>query len=197
MRRKRCLPRTTSIKSSAKQFGCSTQTISPCPALRPSRDKWGMGVRHALFPVPALGAHLAVAAGFPTLFSTASGVIGLVAGPSSVLRHWISSEAFQLAWAGGCATGLRTRSRHACESVPRLDPLALVGHRFWRCVGQGHGSRLLSLRLPFTHRPAVSFLTSPAFGRFSQDLPSPRVLPSARAPFVAPFGVFHWAVSNG
>ena len=62
------------------------QKISPCPALRPDRDKSGMGVRQALFPVPTLGAHLAVAAGFPTLFSTASGVFGLVAGPSSALR---------------------------------------------------------------------------------------------------------------
>jgi hypothetical protein len=42
-----------------------------------------MGVRHALFPVPTFGAKLA--AGFPTLFSTASGVFGLVAGPSSAL----------------------------------------------------------------------------------------------------------------
>jgi hypothetical protein len=74
-----------------------------------------MGVRQALFPVPTLGAHLAVAAGFPTPFSTASGVFGLVAGPSIVLRRWILSEAFQLAWAGGCDTGLRTRSRHACD----------------------------------------------------------------------------------
>jgi hypothetical protein len=43
-----------------------------------------MGVRHALFPTLALGAKLA--ASFPTLFSTASGVCGLVAGPSSALR---------------------------------------------------------------------------------------------------------------
>jgi len=68
-----------------------------------------MGVRQALFPVPTLGARLAAAAGFPTPFSTASGVFGLVAGPSNVLRRWISNEAFQLAWAGGCATGLQTR----------------------------------------------------------------------------------------
>jgi hypothetical protein len=46
-----------------------------------------VGVRHALFPVPTLGARLAAAAGFPTLFSTASGVCGLVAGPSSDLRR--------------------------------------------------------------------------------------------------------------
>jgi len=43
-----------------------------------------MGVRHALFPVLALGADLA--ASFPTLFSTASGVAGLVAGPSMTFR---------------------------------------------------------------------------------------------------------------
>jgi hypothetical protein len=36
------------------------------------------------FPTPTLGASWA--AGSPTLFSTASGVIGLVAGPSSALR---------------------------------------------------------------------------------------------------------------
>jgi len=38
--------------------------------------------------------------------------------------HWISSEAFQLAWAGGCATGPQTRSRHDCVCGPRLDHLA-------------------------------------------------------------------------
>jgi hypothetical protein len=36
--------------------------------------------------VPTLGAPLSGAAGFPTPFSTASGVIGLVAGPSRALR---------------------------------------------------------------------------------------------------------------
>jgi len=44
-----------------------------------------MGVRHALFPMLTLGAWLA--ASFPTLFSTASGVCGLVAGPSNDLRR--------------------------------------------------------------------------------------------------------------
>jgi hypothetical protein len=43
-----------------------------------------MGVRQALFPMLALGAKLA--ASFPTLFSTASGVFGLVAGPFNALR---------------------------------------------------------------------------------------------------------------
>src|SRR5208283_3289166 len=62
------------------------QTISPCPAFRSSRDKWGMGVRQALFPMPTLGAPLSGAVSFPTPFSTASGVFGLVAGPSSALR---------------------------------------------------------------------------------------------------------------
>jgi hypothetical protein len=44
--------------------------------------------------------------------------------------------------------------------------------------------------LLFFHSPAVSFLTSPALGRFSRGLPSLRVLPGADALFVPPFGVF-------
>jgi len=46
-----------------------------------------VGVRHALFPVLALGAPRGGAASFPTLFSTASGVAGLVAGPSNASRR--------------------------------------------------------------------------------------------------------------
>jgi len=72
-----------------------------------------MGVRHALFPVLAFGAPQCGAVSFPTLFSTASGVIGLVAGPFSALTATeLLSEAFQLVSADGCATGLRTRLRH-------------------------------------------------------------------------------------
>jgi hypothetical protein len=46
-----------------------------------------MGVRQALFPVLAIGRPISGAASFPTPFSTASGVFGLVAGPSSVLQR--------------------------------------------------------------------------------------------------------------
>jgi hypothetical protein len=46
-----------------------------------------MGVRQALFPVLALGAPQGRAASFPTLFSTASGVFGLVAGPFSASQR--------------------------------------------------------------------------------------------------------------
>jgi hypothetical protein len=49
---------------------------------------------------------------------------------------------------------------------------------------RGHGSRLFTLRLLFAHSPAVSFLTSPALGSFSRDLPCPRVLPGACSHFV-------------
>jgi hypothetical protein len=58
------------------------------------------------------------------------------------------SEAFQLASAGGCATGLRTRSRHVCDCLSASHPLstgsaAVVHSAFARC----HGSRLFTLRL--------------------------------------------------
>jgi len=74
----------------------------------------------------------------------------------------LSSEAFQLAWTGGCATGLRTRSRHVYVFLSASSPLSAgsataFGGAFARC----HGSRLLTLRLLFVHRSALPFLTSP------------------------------------
>ena len=79
-----------------------------------ARTNWGMGVRHALFPVLTLGAKLA--ASFPTLFSTASGVSGLVAGPSWAFQpqdyRVRPLSSLRLALAGA---GLRTRLRHVCN----------------------------------------------------------------------------------
>ena len=69
-----------------KNQGRGKNKMSP-PNLAIERGQiWGMGVRHTLFPVPTLGAHLAVAAGFPTPFSVTTGVFGLVAGPSNISR---------------------------------------------------------------------------------------------------------------
>ena len=34
-----------------------SKNISPRPTFRSNGDKWGMGVRQALFPMPTLGAH--------------------------------------------------------------------------------------------------------------------------------------------
>jgi len=74
------------------------------------------------------------------------------------------SEAFQLAWAGGCATGSPTRLRHVYVFISASPPLsagsaAAFDSAFARC----HGSRLLTLRLPFVHRSAVAFVPSPTF----------------------------------
>ena len=158
--------------------------------------KWGMGVRHALFPMPTLGASPSrAAAGFPTLFSMANGVFGLVAGPSSAFTATrLLSEAFQLASTGGCATGLRTRSRHVYDLTPRLGHLArgqqqLLAVRSPRATGLASSlSGCFSLtgqRCLFRHRRRC--------GRFSRVLPRRRVLPGSNAPFVPPFGVFRLA----
>ncbi len=74
------------------------------------------------------------------------------------------SEAFQLAWAGGCATGLRTRSRHVCDCLSASSPLSAgSAAAFDGAFAQCHGSRLFTLRLPFIHKPAVAFVPPPAF----------------------------------
>ena len=110
------------------------KTISPGPTLRSDRDKWGMGVRHALFPEPALGAP---SRGCRLPDAILHGKRSYRPRSRAVRRfaaRGFLSEAFQLASAGGCATGLRTRSRHACEFHSRLNHWLRVSHRFWRCV---------------------------------------------------------------
>src|ERR1019366_1516481 len=62
----------------------------------------------------------------------------------------ILSEAFQLASAGGCATGLQTRSRHACDFFVRvLTTGSGSATAFDGAFAQNHGSRLCSLKLHF------------------------------------------------
>jgi hypothetical protein len=140
------------------------------------------------------------AASFPTLFSTASGVIGLVAGPPNVPfcgSTELLSEAFQLASTDGCATGLRTRSRHVYDIFPASSPLGFrSATAFGSAFTRGHGSRLLTLRLHFVHRSATPFLISPTLGRFSRVLPRPSVLLGAGCSFCPAFQrLFIWLTS--
>jgi hypothetical protein len=59
---------------------------SPCPSKPGQGLNGGWELATLSFPCRHLAPYLSMAAGFPTLFSTASGVFGLVAGPSSTLR---------------------------------------------------------------------------------------------------------------
>ena len=76
---------------------------------------------------------------------------------------------------------------------PRLDPVARVGHRFWRCVGPRLRVWPLTSQVAFAHKSAVPFLASPTFRKFWRTLPWSVFLPGSVALFVPPFGVFHWA----
>jgi hypothetical protein len=83
------------------------------------------------------------------------------------------SEAFQLASTGGCDTGLRTRSRHVYNFASASSPLSTgSAAAFGSALAQRHGSRLLTLRLPFAYRSAVSFLTSPTFRKVHGACPA-------------------------
>ena len=57
---------------------------SPCPTLRSSRDQMGDGSSPNSLSRADIWRHISAAASFPTLFATASGVFGLVAGPLSI-----------------------------------------------------------------------------------------------------------------
>ena len=159
------------------------KTISPGPTLRSNRDKWGMGVRHALFPVLAFGAELA--ASFPTLFSTASGVFGLVAGPSSTLRslnyrvRLFSSLGLVVA-PPACKPGQDTPANFIRVLTTGSGSATAYDGAFAR----GHGSRLFSLKLPFISQSSgVVFNIAGAWKFFTEPAES-RVLPDACAPFV-------------
>ncbi len=92
----------------------SAKTNVPAEPSSPAGTKWGVGVRHALFPRLALGARIgcqlpdAILHGKRSLRPRSRAVQRLAATE-------LLSEAFQLAWAGGCATGPQTWSRHICD----------------------------------------------------------------------------------
>jgi hypothetical protein len=133
--------------------------------------KVGVGVRHALFPGPALGASMGCRL------------------PDAILRGKRScrprSRAVQRLAAAGfwvrplspvrlvvAATGLRTRSRNVCDLICASGPISAgtataIGGALAPC----HGSDLLPLRLPLAHRPAVPFVGSPASWKELQALP--------------------------
>ena len=70
------------------------------------------------------------------------------------------SEAFQLAWTGGCATGLRTRLRHVCDCLCASSPLCSgSATAFGGALPRCHGSRLLTLRLPLLSQASGSVFT--------------------------------------
>src|SRR5882724_7768584 len=85
----------------------------------------GLGVRHALFPVLAFGAPPQRGCQLPDAilhgkrsYRPRSRAVQRLAATG------LLSEAFQLAWAGGCATGLRTRWRHVYDCLSASSPLS-------------------------------------------------------------------------
>lgn len=131
----------------------------PLPGQARTGTKWGMGVRHALFPGPTLGAIPRHGCRLPdAILHGKRSVRPRSRAVQRLAAAGLSSEASQLASTGGCATGLRTRLRHACDLPVRvLTTCAGSATAFDSALAQCHGSDLLTLRLPFAHRPAVPF----------------------------------------
>jgi hypothetical protein len=122
-------------------------------------------------------------------------LLGLIAGPSSVLRPLnyrvrpLSSLGLVVA-----ATGLRTRLRHACDAFFASPPFSSgTATVFDGALARGHGSDLLTLRLPFAHKPAVSFVTSPAFRKFFTSFAQAPCSSRRARSLCSPFGVFRLA----
>ena len=95
-------------------LGTGGKTKCPCPALRPDRDRLGDGSAPRSLSRTSIW-HPLQGCWFPDAILHGKRSYR----PRSRAVHGFAtdgflSEAFQLASAGGCATGLRTRSRHAC-----------------------------------------------------------------------------------
>jgi hypothetical protein len=156
----------------------------------------GVGVRHALFPGLALGA----SQGLPASRRHSPGKRSCRPHSRAVQRlavAEVSSEASRLARLVVAPPAGQPSEDTSMIAAPRLHGCAgsatAVGGALARC----HGSDLLPLKLLFAHRPAVPFLTSPAFWKVVTEPAAPRVLPGTDAHFVSPFGAFRPAVPCG
>ena len=141
------------------------KTRSPCPTLRSNRDQMGDGSsplslsRADIGRAPLGGCQLpdAILHGKRSCRPHSRAVQRLAVAEFRVRP--LSS--LRLAFADA---GLRTRSSHVCDFVSASRPFSAGSAiAFGNALARCHGSDLLSLRLPFAHKPAVSFVTSPAF----------------------------------
>ena len=127
--------RSRRLREPAGREACPTSTgcgnvrqTSPLGSESKRGRKRGWEFATLSFPMPTFGA--SGAAGFPTLFSMASGVSGLIAGPFSGLRSLnyrvrpLSSLELVV------APPIREPGQDTSAiSIPRLDRLLRVGHR--------------------------------------------------------------------
>ena len=128
----------------------------PLPDRSPEGTKWGVGARHALFPVAIIWHQPKQVDCSPTLFSVTCGVVGLIAGPFKVLRHMNFRVRFicplsQWLRPLTCGPGWDTPVLHSYPSplaagrpslvtmrwpVPRVSPLipqVAISHTLQRC----------------------------------------------------------------
>jgi len=126
------------------------------PDRSPEGTNWGVGARHALFPVAIVWHQPRQVDCSPTLFSVTCGVVGLIAGPFKVLRHlnsWVRFICPLSQWLRPltCGPGWDTPVLHSHPSplaaglpslvmmrwpAPRVSPLipqVAISHTLQRC----------------------------------------------------------------
>jgi hypothetical protein len=145
-----------------------------------------MGVRHALFPGPALDA--LPFRGLPDSRRHSPRQAEFRPRGRTVQR--LSAAEFQVRLFSSlqlvvAATGLRTRSRHACDFLSRLDRMApgqppLLAARSPEATGLA--SSLIVCFYSQVQR--CCFITSPVVGSFTRGLPGRRDLPVTHSLFV-------------
>jgi hypothetical protein len=139
-----------------------------------------------------LAPRLSGAAGFPTLFSTALGVFGLVAGPSR-FPLFPGAPGFRVRLFSSLGLVVAPPAREPAQdtsasSFPRVLTFSTrSATASGSALAQRHGSRLLPLRSLFLTGQRHPFAASPTRGRFSQASPLTCVLPGAHGPLCPAF----------
>ena len=185
--------RTARASFNSSLFLCP-KTISPGPTLRSDRDKWGMGVRHALFPEPALGAPLrgcrlpdAILHGKRSYRPRSRAVRRLA--PRGFRVRLFSSLRLVVA-PPACQPGQDTPANFIRVLTTGSGSATAVGGAF----ALSHGSRLFSLKLLFISQSSgVVFNIAGAWKFFTKPAEFPCSSRCVRS-FCPPFGVFLWAV---
>jgi hypothetical protein len=135
-----------------------------------------------------------VAAGSPTLFSTASGVFGLVAGPTRALRLLVYRvrplSSLQPVFAPPAGEpGEDTVMNESASAPCRAGSAIAVSDALAQC----YGSDLLPLRLSWFTSQRFPFQGIASELEAFAECCQPRLLPAADAHFVSPLGAFRWA----
>jgi hypothetical protein len=156
-----------------------------------------MGVRHALFPEPTLGAPLR-GCRFPDAILHGKRSYQ----PRSRAVRCLATIGFRVRLFSSLRLVVAPPAYEPGQDTPAIFIRVLTtgsgsATAFDGALARCHGSDLLPLRLPFAHKPAVCFCTSPTFWNSCRPSPGLLSFPDSETLFVRLSAFLVWRVFTG